>query len=152
MTYFRTTTTPRYVFDWPAGLGDLEKQFETLFSGLAGKAPAKASSSVKTGPVAAKLRWYENESGYLARVDMPGVKKENLTIDIEEGILTVAGQRVFDGTGKAESETKKLEYKRELKVPENVDVEKISASYENGVLSMSLPLREALKPRQIKIG
>lgn len=85
----------------------------------------------------------ENEQHYLIETDLPGVKKEDIKIDLHENILTITGERKRDA--KAES------FKRSFTLPESVDVEKIEASHENGVLSIYLPKGAAAKPRTIEI-
>lgn len=85
----------------------------------------------------------ENEEHYLINTDLPGVKKEDIKIDLHENLLTITGERKRDA--KVES------FKRSFNVPENVDVEKIEARHENGVLSLYLPKGAAAKPRTIEI-
>ncbi|NUN05158.1 MAG: Hsp20/alpha crystallin family protein [Bdellovibrio sp.] len=85
----------------------------------------------------------ENEQHYLIETDLPGVKKEDIKIDLHESVLTITGERKRDG--KAES------FKRSFSVPDNVDLEKIEAQHENGVLSVYLPKGAAAKPRTIEI-
>ncbi|PWU13170.1 MAG: hypothetical protein C5B49_15035 [Bdellovibrio sp.] len=86
----------------------------------------------------------ETEAGYLMTVDLPGVRKEDLKIEVVEKILTVTGQRKrSDGDGQ------KIFYR--FSIPASADAGKIEANLENGVLEIAMPKAEAAKPRSVQI-
>ncbi len=99
----------------------------------------------------------EDDKAYYVEVDLPGVKKEDVDINVEDNVLTVTGER------KQEEETKDKEYyrlesrygkfSRSFTLPQKVDVNKISAKSEDGVLEIVIPkLKEPeVKPKKIKI-
>ena len=95
---------------------------------------------------------YENDDEILLHADMPGVVKEDIVVDIDNGTLSISGVRKLE-TEKAATyeEFSDVEYVRSFSVPQTIDVEKVEAELKNGVLRLHLPKSEAAKPRQIEI-
>jgi len=98
----------------------------------------------------------ENESRYLVTVDLPGVSKENVKVEFQDGALFISGdkhaeRREDKGTRHLEERTSGS-FKRWFALPSEVDAAKIQASYENGVLKITAPKIAASKPTQIPIG
>ena len=95
---------------------------------------------------------YENDNEILLHADMPGVVKENISIDIDNGTLSISGVRKLETEGAATyEEFSDVEYVRTFSVPQTIDVEKVEAELKDGVLRLHLPKSEAAKPRQIEI-
>ncbi len=95
---------------------------------------------------------YENEDEILLFADMPGVDKKEITINIDNGKLTLDGVRRMDSNGAVQwEEFGPAEYQRTFSVPQTIDVAKVSAEMQDGVLRLHLPKSEAAKPRQIEI-
>jgi HSP20 family protein len=95
---------------------------------------------------------YENDEEILLLTDMPGVEKKDITINIDNGKLSLGGIRKFESKGSAQwEEFGNVEYQRTFSVPQTIDVNKILAELKNGVLSLHLPKSEAAKPRQVEI-
>lgn len=95
---------------------------------------------------------FENENEILLYADMPGVLKENISVDIDNGTLSISGIRKLSTKGAATyEEFTDLEYVRNFSVPQTIDTEKVEAELKNGVLRLHLPKSEAAKPRQIEI-
>ncbi len=94
----------------------------------------------------------EGEFAYHIDVDLPGVKKEDISIDIEEGKLTISGERNIKEEVKEEDyykvETSFGKFQRVFTIPKNVDVENITASTENGVLEVVIPKLEKDKNKK----
>ena len=95
---------------------------------------------------------YENEDEILLYADMPGVTKDNVTINVDNGKLEISGARHLQtkGTGNWQEFTD-VEYRRVFAVPQSIDVSKVNAELKEGVLRLHLPKAEAAKPRTIKI-
>jgi HSP20 family molecular chaperone IbpA len=94
----------------------------------------------------------ENQDGLTLLVDMPGVGKEDLKIDLHQGILTIEGRT--QPVAPAEDIYREFtlgHFYRQFRVPEGIDPEKVTAGYRHGVLSLQLPRAEAAKPRRIEI-
>ena len=101
---------------------------------------------------------FETEDALTLKADLPEVKIEDIDVRVEHQTLTLRGQRKFAGEGKAENikgyhriERSYGEFVRSFAVPSTVDTEKVQADYKNGVLTITLPKKEAAKPRQVKV-
>lgn len=95
---------------------------------------------------------YENENEILLHADMPGVTKEDISVNIDNGTLSLSGIRRFDSKGVFNwEEFSDVEYIRSFSVPQSIDVEKVKAELKDGVLKLHLPKSEAAKPRMIQI-
>ena len=95
---------------------------------------------------------YENENEILLHADMPGVVKEDVSVNIDNGTLSLSGIRKLKTEGSSSwEEFSDVEYARRFSVPQSIDVERVEAELRNGVLRLHLPKSEAAKPRQIEI-
>jgi HSP20 family protein len=91
---------------------------------------------------------------YEVRVEMPGVPKNGVKIDLDDNILTVRGERtvnVPEGMKALHRELSPLSYLLRLRLNTPVDEDKMTAKLEDGVLILRLPIKEAAKPRQIPV-
>ncbi|MCG8552109.1 MAG: Hsp20/alpha crystallin family protein [Desulfobacterales bacterium] len=95
---------------------------------------------------------YENENEILLFADMPGVHKDDVTVNIENGKLSIFGVRRLDRQGASTwEEFVDVEYVRSFSIPQAINVEDVEAKLKDGVLTLHLPKSEAAKPRQIEI-
>jgi HSP20 family molecular chaperone IbpA len=95
---------------------------------------------------------YENEDEILLHADMPGVENKDITVNIDNGKLSLTGIRKIESNGAVQwEEFGNVEYQRNFSVPQTINVEKINAVLKDGVLRLHLPKSEAAKPRQIEI-
>lgn len=99
---------------------------------------------------------HESDSGYLLSIDIPGVSKDDISVEFNGGVLVVSGTRSSESTSK-DLKSHRIErtvgsFQRSFRMPEGVDPENIQANYENGVLYLNLPKMEVAKPRKISIG
>lgn len=95
-----------------------------------------------------------NENAYEVRVEMPGVPRQGVSINLEDNILTIRGKRAsaLPETWKPlHSEISTLDFLLRLRLNTPVDEERLKATVENGVLSVQLPIKEAAKPRRIEV-
>lgn len=97
----------------------------------------------------------EDENQLVLRADIPGVDLSKIDIRLENGTLTLKGQREFerkdDKTGYHRVERHYGQFARSFTMPETVDPEKVVAEYKNGVLQISLGKKEVAKPRSIQV-
>jgi HSP20 family protein len=97
----------------------------------------------------------ESDGHFLVSLDMPGVAKEDISIEVRDNILTVSGSRKKESAIEKDSRhlTERFhgKFERVFELPSLVENEKIEASYTDGVLRIAIPKAEAVKPRQIKI-
>jgi HSP20 family protein len=98
----------------------------------------------------------EAEDHYVLKADLPGLSEDDIKIEFEDRTLTISGER------KSEQETKKDGYvrverafgsfSRSLTLPEGIDGDAVTASFDRGVLEVSIPKPEVRKPKRIEIG
>lgn len=96
--------------------------------------------------------WREGET-FVVEFDLPGVSKDSIDLDIERNVLTVRAERV-PRNGDWEmlaSERPRGAFSRQLVLGDNLDLERIEAAYEDGVLRLRIPVAERAKPRKIQI-
>jgi HSP20 family protein len=98
---------------------------------------------------------YEDEHKLVLKLEVPGMRQEDLNIQIENRTLTVQGERKFDREEKQENfhrvEHRYGTFFRSFTLPNTVDAENVQASYDAGVLKLEFPKRAEAKPRQIKV-
>jgi HSP20 family protein len=97
----------------------------------------------------------ETDDTYRLHLDMPGMSRDELNISYKDNELVVSGERTSDRSGEDEEfvrvERSFGQFRRTLTLPRTVDAEHISATYDNGVLTVTVPKTETVKPRQIEI-
>jgi HSP20 family protein len=99
---------------------------------------------------------YENgEHEVVVKAELPDMTREDIDVTVDNGTLTIKGERSFSSDVKEESfhriERRYGTFSRSFSLPQTVDTGKVAAEYKNGVLTVRLPLREEAKPRQIKV-
>jgi HSP20 family protein len=98
---------------------------------------------------------YETENELVVKADLPDIDQKDLDVRVENQTLTIAGERKFekknDTKGYHRIERSYGNFVRSFAVPNTFDTDHIAAHFKNGVLSVTLPKKEAAKPRQIKI-
>ena len=98
---------------------------------------------------------YETENELVLKADLPDVDQNEIDVRVENQTLTIAGQRKFAkqeaGKGFHRIERSYGNFVRSFAVPNSFNTEEIAAQYKNGVLTVTLPKKEAAKPRQIKV-
>ncbi len=98
---------------------------------------------------------YETENELVLKADLPDIEQKDIDVRVENQTLTIAGQRKFEkqeaGKGFHRIERSYGNFVRSFAVPNSFNTEQIAAQYKNGVLTVTLPKKEAAKPRQIKV-
>ena len=95
----------------------------------------------------------ENADGYTLEVEMPGVSKEGLEMWVENNELTILGRRTLpsvEGT-LVHRESRGENFRRSFEIDPSIDAEKISAKIDQGVVTLTLPKAEQVKPRKIAV-
>jgi HSP20 family protein len=100
------------------------------------------------------LDLYQNNDNVVAIVELPGMRKEDIEISLQDGMLTIGGERKTE-TGQEESATRTErftgKFRRSITLPTRVDANKVSATYKDGILTVTLPKAEEAKPKQIQV-
>ena len=100
------------------------------------------------------LDLYQDKDNVVAVVELPGMKKEDIDISLRDGTLTISGERKSQTSNgeKAERTERYIgRFRRSVTLPTRVDADKISASYRDGILTVTLPKAEEAKPKQIEV-
>lgn len=97
----------------------------------------------------------ETDKEYLVKAELPEVKKEDVKVTLEEGVLTIQGERRLEKEEKGKKihriERSYGKFMRTFTVPRDVDEKKILAEFKDGVLTVHVPKTEAFKPREIEV-
>ena len=98
---------------------------------------------------------YEDRDKLVVKVEVPGMKKEDIDISLHDGVLAIAGERKSEEKY-ARAETHRSErfvgrFSRALSLPVAVQADKTSANYQDGILTITLPKAEEAKPKQIQV-
>jgi HSP20 family protein len=98
----------------------------------------------------------EDENHYLLTLEMAGMKKEDIKLEINDGQLMISGERHRESKqreeGRRYSERRFGKFQRSFALPAGIDASRVEANYQDGVLRILVPKAESSKPRQIKIG
>ena len=111
----------------------------------------RRSGSARSFPMDA----YRRRDRFFVHLDLPGVDSESIELTTEQNVLTIRAERRFDvqdGDELIVNERPQGIYSRQLFVSDALDLDQIEARYENGVLTLELPVAEQAKPRRIQIG
>lgn len=98
---------------------------------------------------------FESDDAFVATADLPGLKKDDIDISIEDSVLTVSGERKFDESQETGSfrrvERSYGTFRRSFTLPRGVDSTKVQAKFEDGVLTLDIPKSEVAKSRKISV-
>lgn len=91
--------------------------------------------------------FYEDNDNYYVKVELPGVRKDDVKVAFEDGVVALKASRVQ----KQHEKEHKVEYQRSFRIPKEVSSEKISANFEDGLLTLTLPKAPEVKPKKIEV-
>ncbi len=107
------------------------------------------------GTWAPRLESYQKDGSYVIRADLPGVDAKNVHVTVEDGFLTIEGERKADREVKKKDVRRKEvfygSFRRSMAIPKGLKVEEIKAKYHKGVLEISAPLDKSLLPKAVKV-
>ena len=135
-------------------LSSLQNEVNRLFNTVVDTPGGNAGAPMRRWVPAMDL--VESEDQFLLRADLPGMKQEDVSIEFEDNVLTVSGERRSEhkeqGEGYQRVERAFGAFSRTLTLPKGIDPEAISAGFDDGVLEVRIPKPEERKPRRISIG
>ncbi|HMF53070.1 MAG TPA: Hsp20/alpha crystallin family protein [Edaphobacter sp.] len=133
----------------------LQNRLNSIFHDFALPASG-ASESLATGSFVPAVDIYEDAQRVVVKLEIPGVKQDDLDVRVENNTLTVKGERKFEAEEKEENfhriERRYGSFVRSFTVPQTVDTDSVEANYDAGVLTISLAKKAEAKPKQVKIG
>jgi HSP20 family protein len=122
---------------WSGLENEIDRLFESALGDFTSPAPQFA------------VDLYEDKDNTYVRAELPGVNRDDINVEMVEGYLTInASHKTVQAKGQAEQA---FSLSRSIRVPEEVQSDKVSAAYENGVLTVTLPKREEAKPRKVSV-
>src|SRR6202050_2052623 len=131
--------------EFPPGLRLFQDSINRLLS----------EDGLKTRPWAPAVDIVETENELVLKADVPGVELKDVDVQLENGTLTVKGERKFEneekGKGFHRMERSYGSFVRYFAVPDSVYAERVKADYQAGVLTITLPKKEVAKPKAIKV-
>ncbi|HWJ10651.1 MAG TPA: Hsp20/alpha crystallin family protein [Nocardioides sp.] len=125
------------------------RDFDRLTSQLLG-----AGWGTTNRPAVMPMDAWRQGDEFVLEFDLPGVSRESIDIDVERNVLTIKAERLA-GNGdwqRLASERTHGQFSRQLVLGDNLDLERIDARYDNGVLRLVVPVAEKAKPRKVEIG
>ena len=149
------TTLTRFVpFRSPlADVAVLQNRLNSIFSDFA--LPEGEQESLAMGSFIPPVDIYEDVHQLVLKLEVPGIKQEALDVNVENQTLTVKGERKFENEEKQENfhriERRYGSFTRTFTLPQTVDTGAVKATYDAGVLTISLAKKEAAKPKQVKV-
>lgn len=97
----------------------------------------------------------EDKDNLVATVELPGMRKEDIQISVQNGVLSISGERTRSGEGNEagvyRTERSYGRFQRTVTLPKPVEVAKVKAAYKDGLLTITLPKTEEAKPKQISV-
>src|SRR5216110_3001431 len=101
------------------------------------------------------LDLYQNNDNVVAVIELPGMRKEEIEISLHDGTLTISGERKRESSSNGDNAERTERYtgafRRSIALPTRVDANKVSATYRDGILTVTLPKAEEVKPKQIQV-
>ncbi len=135
------------------GLNRLHSRINDLFDENFGR--ARALPSTTAGVWLPPVDILESKDAYLIRAELPGMKKEDFNLEVNDGTLTLSGERkseaLTDGVEYHRSERVNGKFARSFYLPRTVKQDGIKANYQDGILEIHVPKVEEAKPKQIAI-
>ncbi len=134
----------------------MDSQMDSLFAHAFGLHGQRQGAAVANTPVwVPALDISERKDAYLVSVELPGVKLDDLTITLDDGLLTIKGERHFADDG-SEQQFHRVErcygaFGRSITLPAHVAADAVEAAIEDGVLQILVPKAEDAKPRHIEV-
>ncbi|HSZ60151.1 MAG TPA: Hsp20/alpha crystallin family protein [Chthoniobacterales bacterium] len=134
------------------------EEMQNRLSNLLGRAPARLGDakeeSITVAEWAPLVDITEDDKEYVIKTELPEIKKEDVKVAVENGLLTIVGERKFE-----KEENKKYHrveraygrFVRSFVLPDGADAEKVNAEFKDGVLKVHLPKSEKTKPKQIEV-
>ncbi|KAL9270094.1 17.6 kDa class I heat shock protein 3-like protein [Drosera capensis] len=128
---------------------DIWDPFDGLFQSSLTNLPSSARETAQL--VSTKIDWKETPEAHIFRADLPGIKKEEVKVEVEDGnILQISGERSKEQEEKTHKwhrvERSSGKFLRRFRLPENAKLEEVKATLENGVLTVTVPKVEEKKP------
>jgi HSP20 family protein len=132
----------------------LQNRLNSIFSEFT-RPMDESEESLATGNFVPPVDVYEDAHKLVLKLEVPGIRQDDLDIHVDNQTLIVKGERKFDAEEKQENfhriERRYGSFVRSFTLPQTIDTANVTANYEAGVLSVAMAKKEAAKPKQVKI-
>jgi HSP20 family protein len=134
--------------------GWLDDDFDQMFEGFL--RPMQTAGESARRDLVPAVEVSETEDRYVVRAEMPGVRKEDIDVNLEDGVLTISAEtrsetEEREGERIIRQERRFGKYLRSLRLGNDVDAQAVNAVYRDGVLELTLPKVEESKPKKIEV-
>ena len=117
--------------------------------------PERHEDGVGMGAWSPAVDMFEKDDTVVIKAELPGLDKKDVSLDLQNGVLTLKGERKYENEVKEENYYRREmacgKFIRSFTLPADVDADKIKAEFQNGLLTVEVPKPEAHKPKQIKV-
>jgi HSP20 family protein len=132
------------------GWGDFDRVFDQLWKG------GFAANGNAVRAYAPRIDFAETDSEIRVAAELPGIEEKDIHVSLDEGVLTIRGERTAEVKNEDAKEVRHLEsfhgkYERSLRLPAEVDADGVKAVYRNGILTVTLPKAPQAQPRVIQV-
>jgi HSP20 family protein len=124
---------------------NFQREVDRLFNQFWSDLPTRTATARATGS-SQSFQVNTTEDGWQIDVPMPGIDPKDVTLDVAANTLSIRAEVRSD-----ESDTNPTRYEQQFNVPQFLDLEKLTASHRHGMLRLTVPLKESVKPRRIQI-
>ena len=135
-------------------MDDLQKRLTSIF-GLAPQRPVNGKEDMTVAQWLPLVDITEDDKQYLIKAELPEVKREDVKVTVENGVLTISGERKFEKEEKDKKyhriERSYGNFLRSFALPDGADGSKVNAEFKDGVLKVHLPKSEKAKPKAVEV-
>ncbi len=129
----------------------LREDMDRFFNSFFGRSAAESYEGVWTPVVDIE----EDKDNYIVRAELPGMRKENIKISVRGSLLSLSGERAYESEDKGKTyhriERSYGKFVRHINLPNEIDESKVKATYQDGILTVTLPKPEAARPKEVEI-
>lgn len=135
-------------------ISTLQERMNRLFSDVARRSPVAEEEMIQ-GAWIPPVDIFETGDSIVIKAELPGISKEDITLEVKENTLSIKGEKKFEKDVKEESyhrvERSYGAFQRAFALPSTVQQDKVKAKFRDGILEVTLPKAEETKPKQIKV-
>jgi HSP20 family protein len=136
-------------------LDELQNRLATIFGRAPVRKDAGKDEAMTVAEWAPLVDITEDEREYLIKAELPEVKKEEVKVSVQDGVLTISGERKYEKEEKGKKyhrvERAYGSFARSFTLPEGADAEKVAGEFKDGVLKVHVPKSEKTKPKKVEV-
>lgn len=146
---------PATIWDPWRDLEDLENRFATVFGRLPARTNGDKEEALTPAEWAPLVDITEDDKEFVVKAELPEIKKEEVKVTVEDGVLSISGERKIEKEEKGKKyhriERAYGSFLRNFSLPEGADGTKVNAEFKDGVLTVRLPKSEKAKPKTVEV-